>query len=178
MSSGGQTKLTPWDAIDLRGAGGTPKGSGSGARNGTYTSSINETNTDTRKAIKLSSAQEARAFLMSAAERELGRAATADEIALFRSALNEQEKANATVVKSTSTTTGTNTDTYADGIQTASNRDTNTSSSSTETGGMDRGQFALDSARSAQDWAEFQTATTYMQAMFAALESPVNAGRN
>jgi hypothetical protein len=166
------TKITPFDSIDLIGTG-VPGGAG-GARNGTFSSSINETNTDTRRQIKLSSAQEARAFLMAAAERELGRAATADEIAKFREGLNAEEKANATTVTSTSRTTGTNTDTYVDGIQTDSNRDTNTSSSSTETGGMDRGQYSLDAARSANDWAEYQTATTYMQAMFAALDSTVN----
>jgi hypothetical protein len=165
--------LTPWDAIDL--LGGKP-GEEDGPFTGTRTTKINSTSTDTRRQIKLSSAQEARAFLMAAAEKELGRAATADEIAQFRAGLNAEERANATTVKTTSREKGTATSTIVDGIETASDRNTTSSSSSTETGGMDRGQYSLDAARSANDWAEYQTATTYMQAMFAALDSTVNVG--
>jgi len=67
-----------------------------------------------------------------------------------------------------------------DGIETASSRNTNSTSSSdaTSTGGMDRGQYALDYARSADDYAEYTVATKYMDTLFAALQSPVDVGTN
>jgi hypothetical protein len=181
-ASAAGTELSPFDAIGLLGGG---AGAGdSGPRNGTFNSAINNTSTDTntRRQVDLSSASEARAFLLAAAERELGRAATADEIAAFRRALNAEERANpeTTVTKSTSKETGTASSTYVDGIETASSRNTNSTSSSdaTSTGGMDRGQYALDYARSADDYAEYTVATKYMDTLFAALQSPVDVGTN
>ena len=43
---------------------------------------------------------------------------------------------------------------------------------------MDRGQYAVDYARSADDYAEYQAATTYMNTLFAALSSPTEVGTN
>jgi hypothetical protein len=175
------TNLTPWDAIDLLGAGGTGP---DGPKNGTFSVSVNDTRTESSTAsrVNLSSASEARAFLLAAAEQQLGRAATTDEIAAFRAALNAEEKANPEVLKSsgTSKTTGTRSSTYTDGEVTATADNTNTSntSNSTETGGMDRGQYAIDYARSADDYAEYQAATTYMNTLFAALASPTEVGTN
>lgn len=177
------TMLTPWDAIDLLGQGyGDPNNPENFT--GTKTQSVNSrsTTSDTNRAVDLSSASEARAFLLQAAEQQLGRAATKDEIAAFRAALNNEEKANAEVTKSTSTSvrTGTQSTTFEAGEATGSSDNTNTSSSSdtTRTGGMDRGQFAVDYARSADDYAEYQAATTYMNTLFAALASPTEVGTN
>jgi hypothetical protein len=181
QASAAETELSPFDAIDL--LGGTVD-QGQGPRNGTFTTAINRTATDRNrtKDVDLSSASEARAFLLAAAERELGRAATADEIAAFRRALNAEERANPEITDSvtTSRTTGTSSATYVDGEQTASNDNTQSSSDTNRTsrGGMDRGQFSIDYARSADDYAEYQAATTYMNTLFAALQSPVDVGTN
>jgi len=179
--------FAPWEALELmrdnKGAEG-----GSGPRNGTFSTSNNSTSTtrsnSTDRNVDLSSASEARAFLLQAAERELGRAATSDEIAAFRRALNAEEQANPEIRKTTGVTTSTETGTATDVVEmgetVSSSRNTNTSQSSdsdtTTSGGMDRGQFAIDTARSANDYAEYQAATTYMNTMFAALSSPVNTG--
>jgi hypothetical protein len=175
------TMLTPWDAIDLLGQGyGDPNENFTGTKTTTSTSS--GTSVDTKRNVDLSSASEARAFLLAAAEQQLGRAATADEIAAFRAALNNEEKANAdvTVTKGSGSSTVVKSTNVVDGEAVSDNSNT-TSSSSTDTttsGGMDRGQYAVDYARSADDYAEYQAATTYMNTLFAALSSPTEVGTN
>ena len=181
QASAAGTELSPFDAIDLLGGA---SGGADAPFTGTRTSTINDTSTQRNrtKDVDLSSASEARAFLLAAAERELGRAATADEIAAFRRALNAEERANPEVTDSVTTgrTTGTRSATFVDGEQTASADNTNTTSSTnrTSTGGMDRGQYALDYARSADDYAEYTVATKFMDTLFAALQSPVDVGTN
>lgn len=165
--------LNPMETIALMGKGFYGENGGLG-KSGKYSKSFSRTTTSTDRAVDLSSAQEARAFLMAAAERELGRAPTADEIAAFRRALNEQERANPETTVTKSTSKGTTVSTYEDGQMVDQDTpNTVNTSSSTRTGGMDRGQFAVDVARSQKDWAEYQAATTYMNAMFQALSSPV-----
>jgi hypothetical protein len=179
-ASAAGTELSPFDAIELLGGGAGREAPFTGTR----TVSINDTSTQRNrtKDVDLSSASEARAFLLAAAERELGRAATADEIAAFRRALNAEERANPEITDAVSTarTTGSRSSTFVDGEQTGSSDNTNTTSNTnrTSTGGMDRGQYALDYARSADDYAEYTVATKYMDTLFAALQSPVDVGTN
>jgi hypothetical protein len=176
----GGVDVNPWDAIDLMKDNTAEDGPFTGTRN-VATTSYNVDNS-TRRSVDLSSASEARAFLLAAAESELGRAATKDEIAAFRAALNAEEKANAEVTsaRTVSKSSGTDKQTIVDGIQTASDSVSSSSSDTdqTTTGGMDRGQYAIDYARSADDYAEFQAATTYMNTLFAALQSPTEVGTN
>jgi hypothetical protein len=92
--------------------------------------------------------------------------------------LNEFEKQNPTVSSGTSVTD--NVQLPAGSIDAQGNpvgvtqSSTRTSTSSTSTGGVSREQFAAEFARSAPDWAEYQAATTYMNALFDAIQSPVN----
>lgn len=165
------TYINPMEAIGLMKA---TDGSMGGRRNGTYSKSYSRSETNTQRNVDLSSVQEARAFLMAAAEKELGRAPTSAELAAFRAALNSEERANPEQQVTRSTERGVTSTTYEDGVavdQQTPNR--TVTSSSTTTGGMDRAQYSIDYARSANDWAEYQVATTYVEAMMRALSSPV-----
>ena len=169
----GGRKITPWDAIDELGA------SNGGASD---TAGVNKTRienvNDTKVGIDLSSAQTARSYLEQAMQQATGRAPTSDEISNFREALNQMEQSNATVSRTTGTRASGSRETTtanASGIATEiAGGYSSDNTSTTQTGGMNREQYALDTAKSAGDYAEYQAATTYMDAMFRAIQSPVN----
>jgi hypothetical protein len=73
---------------------------------------------------------------------------TADELKKFTDALNKAEKASPTKTKTTSHSGGSN---------------------STTSGGMDESQFAKDYAQQNPEYASYQKATTYFDAMASAL---------
>lgn len=169
----GGRKITPWDAIDELGA----SNGGASEANRFKTTTIENVN-DTNVKVDLSSAQTARAYLEAQMVNTVGRAPTNDEIANFREALNQMEQANAVVSRTTGTRTNARQGTEStDASGTTTNITGGYSSDNTstvQTGGMQRDQYALDFARSADDYAEYQAATTYMDAMFQAIQSPVN----
>ena len=169
----GGRKITPWDAIDELGAT-TGAASGSTGVNRTSIENVN----DTKVGIDLSSAQTARSYLETAMQNATGRAPTSAEISNFREALNQMEQSNATVSRTTGTRTSGSRETTtpnASGIATnITGGYSSDNTSTTQTGGMNREQYALDTAKSASDYAEYQAATTYMDAMFRAIQSPVN----
>ena len=109
----------------------------------------------TTRAVSLSDAGTARMVLNSALSRYLGREATAAENRKFLSALNVQEKENPTITKAKG---------YSDGSG-------NTTQSSTTTGGFNRDDYAIRFAQAQQGYAEYQAATTYLDAFANALES-------
>lgn len=109
----------------------------------------------TTRSVSLSDAGTARMVLNSALSRYLGREATAAENRKFLSALNVQEKENPTIT----TAKG-----YSDGSG-------NTTQSSTTTGGFNRDDYAIRFAQAQQGYAEYQAATTYLDAFANALES-------
>ena len=169
----GGRKLTPWDAIDELGA----SNGGASEANRFKTTTIENVN-DTNVKVDLSSAQTARAYLEAQMVNTVGRAPTNDEIANFREALNQMEQANAVVSRTTGTRTNARQGTEStDASGTTTNITGGYSSDNTstvQTGGMQRDQYALDFARSADDYAEYQAETTFMNALLSAIQSPVD----
>lgn len=115
------------------------KKDGSGSGYGPFSS----TTTDITQTDEL----EAERILNSALSTYLGRRADADEINKFVKQLNKNERFNPTVTKTT-------------GVRTKNN----TTQQSTRTGGFDSAGFAERWARSREGAAEYQAATTYMDA--------------
>lgn len=108
----------------------------------------------TNRVVSLTDAGTARQVVNQALTRYLGREATVSENRAFLQALNVQEKQNPTITTTKGVTSGRNTD-----------------QNQTVTGGFDRNDFAERFARSQQGYAEYQTATTYLDAFINALES-------
>lgn len=88
----------------------------------------------------------------------LGRQSTVEEQRAFLKALNVQEKANPTVTTAVGNTTRAG-----------------TTQSQTQTGGFNREDFSERFAKSQEGYAEYQTATTYLDAFTKALENPTRA---
>jgi hypothetical protein len=126
--------------LTLIGLSGVKKGSsGSGGSGGPFRS-VSKTITQTDEV-------EAERILNSALSTYLGRRADSDEVAEFVKKLNKLEKFNPTVTKTTGVRSGNNTTQQA-----------------TQTGGFDSTGFAERWARSREGAAEYQAATTYMDA--------------
>lgn len=110
------------------------------------------TNIDTR--VDLTDKGEARRIVNNALTGALGREATGAETRAFMKALNMNEKANPVV-------------TTSKGVTSASG----TTSTTTSEGGFDSADFADRYAKSQEGYAEYQTATTYLDSFINALES-------
>lgn len=109
-------------------------------------------NVDTR--IDLTNEGEARRIVNNALTGALGREATKAESRAFMKALNMYEKENPTV-------------TTSKGVSSAGG----TTSTTTQEGGFDSIDFADRYAKSQEGYAEYQAATTYLDAFIGALES-------
>lgn len=109
-------------------------------------------NVDTR--VDLTNEGEARRIVNNALTGALGREATKAESKAFMKALNMYEKENPTV-------------TTSKGVSSAGG----TTSTTTQEGGFDSIDFADRYAKSQEGYAEYQTATTYLDAFIGALES-------
>lgn len=109
-------------------------------------------NVDTR--VDLTNEGEARRIVNNALTGALGREATKAESRAFMKALNMYEKENPTV-------------TTSKGVSSAGG----TTSTTTQEGGFDSIDFADRYAKSQEGYAEYQTATTYLDAFIGALES-------
>lgn len=107
--------------------------------------------------VDLTDPTTAKAVINDVLSQMLGRAANAEELSQFTATLNAAERANPT----TTTTTGT----YDAGDL--------VSSSSVSSGGLDRGQVIQDRAMNLPDYGAFQASTTYADALFRAIQSPV-----
>ena len=110
------------------------------------------TNIDTR--VDLTNKGEARRIVNNALTGALGREATGAETRAFMKALNMNEEANPVV-------------TTSKGVTSASG----TTSTTTSEGGFDSADFADRYAKSQEGYAEYQTATTYLDSFINALES-------
>jgi hypothetical protein len=106
----------------------------------------------TSRQIRLTDPQGARALIDNALESYLGRRATTDEQQQFLRALNVQEQRNPTVTRTTSGGGAT---------------------TSVTTGGFNPSTFAEDYAQGMEGAAEFQAATTYLDAFINALRPVV-----
>lgn len=110
------------------------------------------TNIDTR--VDLTNEGEARRIVNTALTGALGREATKAESQAFMKALNMMEKENPTV-------------TTSKGVASASG----TTSTTTSEGGFDKADFADRFSKSQEGYAEYQAATTYLDAFIDSLES-------
>jgi hypothetical protein len=146
--SRGGAFISPLDAIPYMGriTGSDSGGSGGGRGGG------GGTTTQTQRSVNISSAKDARALVNQSFQQSVGRDATDDEIKQFRSALNSEEKKNPSITKTTQTVSGSN-----------------NSVTSETSGGMDRGAYSLEQGKKAKDYGEFQTETTYMDALMSAI---------
>ena len=166
----GGRKLTPWDAIDELGAANGEVGK-------LKEVNIRDTSGVSRN-VTISTEQQARGALMSASKELLGRDPSKDEIKLFTKALNSLQRANPEVTARSSQEIDQ--PISSDLIKTSDgstqiNRSSSTqNNSSVSTGGFDTGQYALDVAKSQNDYAEYQAETTFMDALLGAIQSPVN----
>lgn len=166
----GYYKLDPFSAIDLIGS--------TTAKN----PQISVTNTNNvQKNLTISTGEEAKGALTNAAQQLLGRDPTAKEIKLFTNALNNMEKANPSYTSTNGqevSNPGSSQLVNVNGsIAQIDTGNRNSTSSSTTTGGVSAtaaSQFTSDFAKSAKDYAEYQTETTYMDALMKAIQSPVN----
>jgi hypothetical protein len=136
--------VSPWDILskDIASRGG---------------SGLAGTKTQTTRDVNLTSAPDAQAIFHSAAQSLLGRNATPDEEAAFKKVLNEKEQANPVT-----STINTTTDASGNVINT----------SRTSTGGVSSAAAQLQAeqqARQNPEYASYQAATTYYNAMMQTL---------
>jgi hypothetical protein len=144
-------RWTPWDALDRMWSL-YSKGGGGGAGGGG--SSFSSTSTS----VNLTGKDESDATLDQALSNLLGRTATDAEKKQFLSSLNAAERANPTVQTSSGTTSASG---------------ASRSSSTTKSTSVSPAARAQSFAQNEEGFAEYQYATTYMDAMLEALNSPV-----
>jgi hypothetical protein len=137
--------VSPWDILakDI-----SSRGSGS----------LAGTKTQTTKDVQLTSAPDANAIFHTAAQALLGRKATADEEANFKSILNQQEQSNPTNATVTTTT---------------DEQGNTTNTSRTSSGGFSAAaaqQLAQQQAQQSGDYAKYQASTQYFTAMMQELQ--------
>ena len=124
---------------------GVPGVGGSGSAGGPFST--------TSRAVSLTNEGTSRQLLNNALTGYLGRQATVEENKMFLKALNVQEKANPTTTVTKGNVSGRN-----------------TTQTQNTTGGFDRNDFTERFAKSQEGYAEYQTATTYLDAFIGALE--------
>lgn len=145
-------RITPWQVAALV-AGGSAQGGGKAKG---FTGSKSQTSLS----VDLTDPETAKALVNNVLSKQLGRAATPEEMESFRNSLSAAERANPT---STTSTTQ-----YANGDATAQ--------SSTTTGGLSgagKEQVLQDQAMLKPEYGAYQAATTYFQALASAMGSPV-----
>lgn len=181
--------VSPWD-VALRQADLADPNNLGGSRTGgptsssssmTSTNTWDETSTDNASTINLTNPGTAKRLLNSVMQVALGRDANKKEVNAFIKALRSEERANpetrttessssgtATVNTESSRTTNENSDgtvSSSVGTETSDRSTDSTSDSNTVTdGGFDAQQFAMEYAQSRPDYAEYQMATTYLDA--------------
>lgn len=164
----GRTALDPGDIIDLTGDAKAAKAAAITVEN------VN----NLTKSLKISSESEAKAALTQVSQQLLGRDPSGKELRIFTQALNALQQQNPEYTKTTgqrtaipgAATQGPTVDGQPTVIEPSTTSDTTTS---TTTGGLDVGQYTTDWAKSRPDYAEYQAATTYMDALLSAIQSPV-----
>ena len=139
---------TPWGMVKglLNGTFSPDDGSGGGGGGGGYGGGGGG---GTTSQIRLTDPESAKLLINNAMAGLLGREATQEEYAAFLKTLNNDERNNPVV----STASG---------------------NTMTVTGGTNPQQIAKDYSEGREDFAEFQAATTYMDAFMAALDDPVS----
>lgn len=166
----GYKGLDPFTAIDLY-------SDNKGARD-LATIKVTDVNNLVKK-LTISSPSEVKSVLSNASQALLGRDPSSKELAIFTRALNSLQQQTPEYAKTTGTTTEVP-GTVSAGPEVAGQpsivaRQTSADNLTTvTTGGLDQQQYATDWAKSRPDYAEYQAATTYMDALLNAIQSPVN----
>lgn len=144
--------VDPWAAAKII-AGTDESGRTKAARERGFTG----TRATMQESVDLTDPTTAKAAINQTLARMLGRYANDEELAAFTATLNQAERDNPVVTR-TSTT-------FADGEATGSK--------SSSSGGVDGGQVLEDTAMGTPDYGAYQAASTYMNALTAAIQSPV-----
>lgn len=144
-------RVDPWDAARLLAgkSAQTKKDSAGGGQWSTRSQSVNLTDPATAKAL-----------VNDVLSRQLGRAATDEEVTAFTDVLHQAQYANPTIT----TQTGT------------SDENGNTTQSSVTTGGIDAAglsQIVTDKAMKSPEHGAYQAAATYLPEFFQAIQAPV-----
>ena len=142
--------VTMMDVLNGWQKNGLPKGLSGGGGGGGGSQAFTDVNTR----VDLTNEGEARRIVNNALAGALGREATKAEMNAFRKALNMNERENPVVTTTT-------------GVRSASG----STSETTSEGGFDYTDYADRFAKSQEGYAEYQTATTYLDAFIGALES-------
>lgn len=166
----GGRKLTPWDAIDEIGAA-------NGEADKVKEINVTDTSGISRN-VTISTEQQARGALLTASKQLLGRDPTKDEVKLFTQALNSLQRANPEVTarsgQQIDQPVGSDLIKTSEGTTKINRSKSTQNTSSVSTGGFDSNLYALDVAKSQNDYAEYQAETTFMDALLSAIQSPVN----
>jgi hypothetical protein len=123
------------------------------------TNQTGKSTSQTSKSIKQFSLQQIQGLATSAFQAAIGRAATQEELSTFLKNLNAEEKKNPTVTKTSNSYSGEN-----------------VTSTTTSSGGIDESQFATDQSQMHPEFANYQKATTYFDAMLNSLRGPTGGG--
>lgn len=165
--TGAGKKIDPWKVAELI-AGADNDGGGAGGgktragRERGFTGTRTATSSDSR--VDLTDPQTAKALVNATLSKFLGRNASDEEIGVFASSLNDAERANPI------TATTTTTDTFDDGVQTASNSSTQTAGGLSATG---KQQLMEDRSLSMPEYGAYQAASTYYSILQQAIQSAV-----
>lgn len=163
--TGAGKKIDPWKVAELI-AGADNDGGGAGGgktragRERGFTGTRTATSSDSR--VDLTDPQTAKALVNATLSKFLGRNASDEEIGVFASSLNDAERANPI------TATTTTTDTFDDGVQTASNSSTQTAGGLSATG---KQQLMEDRSLSMPEYGAYQAASTYYNILQQAIQA-------
>lgn len=149
--------VTPLTILNMK-ATGSGDGATGGPSGGGGSGPKTTTQTNTSRSVNLTDRTTAQGILDQALTQYLGRAATPSEVSAFMAALNRSERDHPNVSQNTVTTT-----TNADGTSQQNVSDT------TSSGGVNASQKAINWAKKQEGAAEYQAATTYMDAFLGAL---------
>lgn len=156
MKAGGDTKVTVAGLLQKWGKSGLPDGLSGGGGGGGGGGPFRQVS----RTVSLTDRGTANQIINQALTNYLGRQATDVEQKAFMKMLNVNEKANPQVAV-------TEGNVSADG--------SNRTSSTKQTGGFNRDDFAQKFAKSQEGYAEYQAATTYLDAFIDGLENDTRA---
>lgn len=151
-------RMSPYDLVEL-------DADLSGSRKKKDDGNGKSTNTQTSTSVDLTDPTTARGIIDSAYQSATGQAPTDAQREDFLSMLNDAERRHPSVSTGTQTTSTTGSGT--------GNTKSNTTSSTSSSGGVNPQQLAQDQAMQDPGYGSYQAATTYANALFEALRSPV-----
>jgi hypothetical protein len=140
---------------------------------GTVTNTQSGSTSSSNTSYDITKPLAAKNLLNSATSQELGQTATAGQVKDFTGRLNQAERKNPGTSQSSGSSSSVTTATGTGGTHTNSH-DSSSSTSQSGFSGADRAQQAIDYARAQPEWASFQGATTFMDALINSLSAPTS----